>query len=206
MFFTALTASAEPQAASFSGVIDHETPFVEYPVTIAEDNSTISLDLAATDGDLDTLLYLVADNGIILGENDDREDGNSDSALIMPHLRAGSYRVVASRYDIEDGDTVGTFELAMTILPDTPSNTFAYDVSDTTLQAVGYPAPSANPEADWTIMAYYAADTNLEAAIMSDLDEFEVGGGSSAHIRVIVLLDRSPEYDESNGNWSDVRV
>lgn len=196
---------AEGTSTSFSGLLNDETPFLEFSVTVTQDNSNISIDIQATDGDLDTFLYLVDANGIILAENDDREDGNTDSLITLAKLSSGTYRIVATRYDIEDGDSSGHFELQVNITSPL-DETIHYDVSEATLESMGYPALPDVQISDWTIFAFYGADTNLEAAIINDLDEFELAGGSNEHIRVIVLLDRSPDYTDSNGDWSDVRI
>ncbi len=60
--------------------------------------------------------------------------------------------------------------------------------------------------ADWTILVYMGADTNLEAAGIADMNEMEMAG-STDNVNIIVQMDRSPlydpydGYDSSNGNW-----
>ncbi|MEB3816533.1 MAG: clostripain-related cysteine peptidase [Desulfurococcales archaeon] len=57
----------------------------------------------------------------------------------------------------------------------------------------------------WTIMVYMDADNNLEDAGISDFNEMEVAG-STSDVAILVLMDRIPGYDSSNGNWTDARI
>lgn len=61
------------------------------------------------------------------------------------------------------------------------------------------------PKNLWTIMVYMAADNDLESAAIEDLNEME-NGLLSQEITVLALVDRSTDYDETNGNWSDTRL
>ena len=58
----------------------------------------------------------------------------------------------------------------------------------------------------WTVIVYMAADNDLESAAISDLNELEAVKYGRAPISVLVLLDRSPDYDMTNGNWTDTRL
>jgi hypothetical protein len=58
--------------------------------------------------------------------------------------------------------------------------------------------------AEWTIMVYMAADNNLERAAIDDVNEMELAGLPS-DVNVVILLDRAPGFDVSNGNWTDTR-
>lgn len=74
--------------ADFIGTIDDERPFIEFPLRVAITGSTVTIDMAKTSGDLDTLLYLVDDKGSIVAQNDDRPATEgfapSDSLLVFP--------------------------------------------------------------------------------------------------------------------------
>jgi hypothetical protein len=49
--------------------------------------------------------------------------------------------------------------------------------------------------ASWTILVYMAADNNLEPAALDDLVEMATAGsGNSASMRIVVEVDRSPDY------------
>lgn len=59
----------------------------------------------------------------------------------------------------------------------------------------------------WTFVIYMAADNELEYEAMRNINQLE-GVASIAHpdIAVLVLLDRSPGYDSTDGDWSDTRL
>jgi len=58
--------------------------------------------------------------------------------------------------------------------------------------------------ARWTVMVYMAADNNLEPYAIQDINELETAG-STSQVPVLVQVDRSPNYDSSNGNWTTTR-
>ena len=57
----------------------------------------------------------------------------------------------------------------------------------------------------WTLMIYMAADNDLERFAIDDLNELEALRLPEG-VNIVVLVDRSPRYDQRNGNWSDTRV
>lgn len=59
--------------------------------------------------------------------------------------------------------------------------------------------------AEWSILVYMAGDNNLEAFGIEDLNEMEMIG-STRNLHVLVLFDRSPYYDTTNGNWKGARL
>jgi len=60
---------------------------------------------------------------------------------------------------------------------------------------------------EWTFIVYMAADNDLESAAIADLNELEaIRNLDRAPITILVLLDRNPGYDMTNGNWSDTRL
>ncbi len=58
----------------------------------------------------------------------------------------------------------------------------------------------------WTFLIYMAADNDLEAEAIKDLNELEGVNYEDEPLSIIVLLDRSPRYDNTNGNWSGTRL
>ncbi len=58
---------------------------------------------------------------------------------------------------------------------------------------------------EWTFMVYMDADNNLEDAGIDDLNEMEFAG-STTDVNIIVLLDRIPGYDSSNGDWTTTKI
>ncbi|TCL69332.1 clostripain [Hydrogenispora ethanolica] len=57
----------------------------------------------------------------------------------------------------------------------------------------------------WNFLVYMDGDNNLEGEAIADLNEMEQIG-STNDVNVLVLLDRSPLYDATNGNWSGTRL
>lgn len=57
---------------------------------------------------------------------------------------------------------------------------------------------------EWTVAVYMAADNDLEAAAIQDLNEMEAAVGDG--VTVVALLDRGSGYDGTNGDWTDSRL
>jgi cysteine peptidase C11 family protein/pre-peptidase/nidogen-like len=64
--------------------------------------------------------------------------------------------------------------------------------------------PGVSSSAEWTFMVYLDADNNLEPDAINDINEMETIG-SDSNVNIVVLFDRIPGYDSSNGNWTDTR-
>ncbi|MHA1243270.1 MAG: clostripain-related cysteine peptidase [Candidatus Heimdallarchaeota archaeon] len=64
---------------------------------------------------------------------------------------------------------------------------------------------SADANKNWTIMVYLDGDCNLEDAAIEDLYEMEIGGGSTADVNVIVLIDRIAGYFTTAPDWTEAR-
>ncbi len=202
---TTVSESSSDQVETVSGSLDSDTYYLEYPVTVEDANSTITLDVQATSGDLDTYIGLLQGD-TVLAENDDREQGTTDSQLIYPNASAGDYVVLVTRYGFDQGETSGNFDLTITV---SAGGTSLVSGGTTTVDpsVAGY--PTLNPTstiAEWTVLVYMGGDNNLEDGLENDLDEFEIAGGSNSTVRIIALLDRTDGYDDSNGNWTDTRV
>ncbi len=60
--------------------------------------------------------------------------------------------------------------------------------------------------ANWTIMVYLDADNNLEPYGIEDLNEMEGVDLAGEGINVIVLIDRIPGHDTTNGDWRGTRL
>ena len=58
--------------------------------------------------------------------------------------------------------------------------------------------------ADLTLMVYMAADNDLESYALENLRSMQKAAFKG--INVLVLLDRSQSYDETEGDWSDTRL
>ncbi|NHJ87995.1 MAG: hypothetical protein FK734_21200, partial [Asgard group archaeon] len=58
---------------------------------------------------------------------------------------------------------------------------------------------------EWLILNYLDGDNNLEENAMSDINELEEGFNSGS-IKVLALLDRTPGYDTTDGDWTGTRL
>jgi len=195
---------AQPET-TFTGTLNDEKTFYEYPILVAEDNTTIIADSQATSGDLDTIIYLLDETGNILAQNDNRTRDVLDAYLEYPYVKAGAYTVILARYDLEDGTTSGDFSFAIRLTP-TISELPVYDLSSEALASVGYPLLEPKPQAEWTVLAYYGGDSDLEESLITDLKEFELAGGGDDTIRIIAFVDRSPEYSTVSDDWSGAKI
>lgn len=189
-----------------TGFIDSNTPFFEFPIQVTASGTTVVLDIKPTSGNLDTLLYLVDSNGNIVSENDDRVRGDISSRIVFPQAEAGNYTAIATRFGVADGTSAGDFELLIELETGATETAAPYRVSPDDLRAVGFNDVEVRPESEWTIIAYYGGDNNLEPGLQFDFDEFELAGGSNQNVRIVMLLDRSPEHSDANGNWVGTRV
>lgn len=59
---------------------------------------------------------------------------------------------------------------------------------------------------EWTIAVYMAADNELEAAALSDLNEMEAAVTPGDLVTTVVLLDRTPGFSAAAGDWTDTRL
>jgi len=57
---------------------------------------------------------------------------------------------------------------------------------------------------DWTLLVYINGDNDLETCALSDFNEMEQIG-SPSNTNVVVMLDRRPGGDDSQGDWFDTR-
>ncbi|MDX2076337.1 MAG: clostripain-related cysteine peptidase [bacterium] len=206
LFFIAFTVTSSAQSNStFSGTLDAEKTFYEYPLLIEQDNTTITADAIATSGDLDTILYLLDSAGNVLSQNDNRVRDDLNAYIQYPSADAGAYTLILARYDLDDGETSGDFSLTITTAP-TITELPAYDISPQALSDAGYPTQDPKPSADWTILVYYGGDNNLEGSLIHDLKEFELAGGESDNVRIVAFLDRSPDHSDESGNWATAKI
>ncbi len=57
----------------------------------------------------------------------------------------------------------------------------------------------------WLVLVYLDGDNNLEDAAIEDFNEMEEIGSNNG-VEIVVLLDRIPGYDSSNGDWTGTRL
>ena len=201
------TARATSSGSDYAGRIDADQFYHEIPLSITEPNQTLRITMLPENGDLDTMLFLLNQDGIILAQNDDYIQKQAESGSFIEFLQAatGDYRIIATRFKGGRGNSSGDFTLSIAIEPNAPA-LGAYDTRPETLTALGYPEISPRPTAEWTILAYYGGDTNLEADILLDFKEFELAGGSSEDVRIIAFVDRHPEFSSASGDWTSAKL
>lgn len=189
------------EPTSLTGTIDNENPYAQVYIDVTAGDH-IAMAAVATSGDLDTYLVLFDPNGDWAAENDDADSTTTDSYLEYDATATGQYLIVVGRYGFADGASSGDVTLSYLVGPAPTS------AAQTTQQDNFNAAPTQTPAgvAEWTILAYIGGDNNLEQSALIDTNEFEIAGGSDANVRVVVFLDRSPQYDTSNEDWSTARV
>ena len=96
------------------GTIISEQPFQMYTFA-GRTGEVVTINMVATAGTLDTLLYLIDPNGFVLGENDDAITGETTDSLISDIVlpQDGTYVVIATRYGIQFGGTEGPYQLSL---------------------------------------------------------------------------------------------
>ncbi len=60
-------------------------------------------------------------------------------------------------------------------------------------------------ETSWLVLVYLDGDNDLEDAAIEDLNEMELIGSGNG-VEIVVLFDRHPGYDSSNGDWAGTRL
>lgn len=115
--FADLQAAAQPitRDVAVNGVITSGDYFDTYTFN-GQANELITIDIAATEGSLDTLLLLLDSAGSILTFNDDIVSGEeTDSSIRNFRLfTSGEYMIVATRYGKDVGGTEGRYTLSLT--------------------------------------------------------------------------------------------
>jgi hypothetical protein len=201
----ALFSQSEPQ----TGTITNENPFIEYSIRVPE-RGGVELTMQVITPELDAYLLLVDAQGNVVVESDQRNKTDLNPYIQLSNLSGGEYRVIATRYNIQEGDTTGDYSLEIIVTERTIETLdYSAEITPEALTAIGYQDMPTQPVAEWTILAYYGGDTNLEQAIINDIEEFELGGGSNEQVQIVAFLDRSPEYfadPDSAVDWSGSRI
>lgn len=156
------------------GTIDNQKPKDGYTFNGAVDQ-TVTVDMSATSGSLDTLLILLGPDGRLIADNDDRTDGTSTDSLLQVTLpEAGLYTIVATRYGQVIGGTEGNYTLFLGQGTTTVDGTVATPV--TTVATV----PGGNVEV--TLQWFTRADLQLQvrdpsgATVFDDTPSIASGG------------------------------
>ncbi|MGH7334623.1 MAG: clostripain-related cysteine peptidase, partial [Candidatus Rokuibacteriota bacterium] len=75
----------------------------------------------------------------------------------------------------------------------------------TSRTAPGHQQGSPIVKAQWTILAYLAADNDLEAAAIADIKEMERVGSRPGQVEIVVQVDRGASDDRPYGDWHRAR-
>ncbi|MBX3064993.1 MAG: PPC domain-containing protein [Anaerolineae bacterium] len=109
------TATLLEYGRPVQGEISATSPFVVYTFN-ANAGNNIQITERATRGTLDTFLYLLDPNGNPITQNDDVTPGRDTNSQIQYTIPAtGQYYIVASRYGVRYGGTLGSYELALSL-------------------------------------------------------------------------------------------
>ena len=119
---------------------------------------------------------------------------DSDKQVVL--VPVGAIHWTSSKTTVASVDATG---LVVGLIPG-KSNITATEVGTTKCASIPIPVGYAQ----WTVLAYMAADSNLEEYALMDMNEME-SIGSDSKVKVVVQLDRTPGYDDSNGNWTTTR-
>ena len=57
---------------------------------------------------------------------------------------------------------------------------------------------------NWLFMVYMDGDNNLESAAIEDINEMEEVGSTNL-VNIVVQIDRTPGFDNTNGDWTGAR-
>jgi clostripain len=68
---------------------------------------------------------------------------------------------------------------------------------------LGQASPVASAERAWTIAFYGAGDNSCEESLIPDLESLRASFVPGQGVEVVVLLDRSPKYDDSAGPFGE---
>lgn len=191
-----------------TATITNDQAYSSTRFSVAESGKTFVAEMRAVTGDLDPQLFVLrADDPerIPIAFNDNRNSNTTDAFIAIPNIPIGEYVLVAARYALDAGTTSGDYELSLGFSNPGDINV-AYDVSDAGLQAAGYPAITPQPQAAWTILAYYGADNDLEPGVLNDFNEFELAGGSDSTVRVVAMVDRIPGFAAVGDDSQSARI
>ncbi len=112
-FLTGQTPVA--RESSTTGTIDGDNVFLAYSFT-GTTGEIVTIRMDAVLGGLDTMLFLIDPNGIVVGVNDDVTGADTTNSEISNQtlVTDGLYTIVATRYGQNFGGTEGAFTLTLT--------------------------------------------------------------------------------------------
>lgn len=113
--FATLPTSAVNLNQPVTGQITAEN-FVQVYAFAGTAGQQISVAMSASSGNLDTKLFLISPTGAVVAQNDDSQPGTVKNSLInkVTLQESGQYLILATRYAMQYGGTVGSYTLVVT--------------------------------------------------------------------------------------------
>lgn len=99
-------------SGNYEGNINDQFVSVRYSFDAVE-GDVVTIMMENTSGDLDPFLLLFESDGQLIDSNDDLENGNRNAQLIFTVEVAGTYIIEATRFEVEEGQTQGTYRLIL---------------------------------------------------------------------------------------------
>lgn len=99
--------------STVTGIIGDEASAVTYAF-LARDGDVVTIEMTATDGDLDPLLLLFSAESVQLAQDDDSGPGKNARIAAFSIPADGTYYVIATRYEFQNGQTRGSYQLSLT--------------------------------------------------------------------------------------------
>jgi matrixin/pre-peptidase len=141
-------SSGQTGQMQVNGQLDdtHYAHFWDFDVVAGD---TVTIDMQAQDGDLDSFLVLIDANNNVLAYDDDTGGGKNAELAHLQFPQAGTYTIAATRYAQAQGYTSGTYVLSIQydVGPPTSSSNVPSSPGNT-----NNPAPS-NPTASVQVSA-----------------------------------------------------
>ena len=120
---------AETDAITFTGTITNASFRAEFSFD-GQAGDVVTIDVAATSGNLDTTLTLIAPDGTAIAENDDASLQTTDSRLADFELpMGGTYTIQVGRFGDASGPSTGDFTVTVTV-DDTSGGTVTSSLPD----------------------------------------------------------------------------
>jgi len=95
------------------GTIGGNVARVRYTLTVS-DSAVVTIHMHRESGDLDALVVVLDENGVAIAQNDDAPSGDTRDAIIENlSLEAGTYTIIASRFQEDIGLTSGDYTLTI---------------------------------------------------------------------------------------------
>ena len=136
--------------------ITNAQPFLAYTFSANADD-IVTLGMQAIDGNLDPFLQLLDPAGNVVYFNDDAGDGTTNSQISSARLfSSGTYTVIATRYGMDFGGTVGQFQLSLSGV----SSAVASQIGNLNL-----------PQGDIEVSLYWSTSADLQLVVRDPQSE-----------------------------------